>query len=229
VRTWQTIRTSALDRHVHQEPYATLVLSGSYEEAGDQGRFQVSAGDVVFHDRFEAHLDRFPATRVEVVNLRLTPHDSCTPGIARVVDPDLVVRVARKSHRDAIELLLSLAVRRAPHPADWPDELAAALLRDPSLRLSRWAQNNGVAPWAVSRGFAQVFGVSPEAFRARARARHALRSIENTQQSLAVVAAELGFSDQSHMTRSVQQLTGRGPRALRHAANGFKTAKPPSV
>jgi AraC-like DNA-binding protein len=229
MRTWQTIRTSALDRHIHEEAYATLVLAGSYEEAGDQGRFQVTAGDVVFHDRFEAHLDRFPANKVEVINLPLTARDSFAPGIARVADPGVVACLAKKNRRDAIELLLYLAIRLPPQPADWPDELAAALLRNPSLRLSRWAETNGIAPWSVSRGFAQVFAVSPEAFRARARARHALHSIEHTQQPLATVAAELGFSDQSHMTRSVQQLTGRGPRALRHAANRFKTTAQPNL
>jgi hypothetical protein len=42
---WQSIRASALGRHVHEEAYAALVLSGGYEEAGDHGRFQVKAGD----------------------------------------------------------------------------------------------------------------------------------------------------------------------------------------
>jgi AraC-like DNA-binding protein len=71
-----------------------------------------------------------------------------------------------------------------------------------------------------------VFGVSPEAFRARIRARHALKSIQNTEAPLASIAAELGFADQSHMTRSVKQLTGIGPQAWRSsAANGFKTRR----
>jgi AraC-like DNA-binding protein len=103
--------------------------------------------------------------------------------------------------------------------------LAAALVRNPSLKLSQWGEKKGIAPWTVSRGFELVFGVSPEAFRARTRARHALRSIRNTQASLANIAVELGFADQSHMTRSVKQLTGIGPRAWRSAANRFKTGR----
>src|ERR1700677_569690 len=65
----QTIRTSSLERHVHFEPYVALVLSGGYEEAGDNGRFKVSAGNVVFHDSFEAHLNRFYAQGATVLNL----------------------------------------------------------------------------------------------------------------------------------------------------------------
>ena len=225
MRVWQTIRASSLSRHVHGRAYAALVLSGGYEEAGDYGRFQVNAGDVIFHEQFEAHLDRFSETGAAVLNLPVHTGYSCTVGIAKVADVDAVARVAERSRRDAMELLFSLAIAGTPQPADWPDELAAALVRNPSLKLSQWGEKKGIAPWTVSRGFELVFGVSPEAFRARTRARHALRSIRNTQASLANIAVELGFADQSHMTRSVKQLTGIGPRAWRSAANRFKTGR----
>jgi AraC-like DNA-binding protein len=225
MRMWQSIRASTLGRHVHEEAYAALVLSGGYEEAGDHGRFLVRAGNVVFHGRFEAHLDRFSETGAVVLNFRLPASYSVTPGIAKVADPDSVARMAERSCRDALNLVFSSAMSETPQPVDWPDLLAAALMQNPSLKLSQWGETSGIAPWAVSRGFALVFGVSPEAFRARTRARHALNSIQNTDAPLASIAAELGFSDQSHMTRSVKQLTGIGPQAWRSAANGFKTRR----
>jgi AraC-like DNA-binding protein len=40
---------------------------------------------------------------------------------------------------------------------------------------------------------------------------------------MASIAAELGFSDQAHMSRSVKHLTGVQPQAWRCLANGFKT------
>ncbi len=220
---WQTIRTSVLGRHAHEEAYAALVLSGGYEEAGDNGRFQVKAGDVVFHGRFEAHLDRFSDTGAVVLNLPLPPGCSYTPGIARVADPDSVARVAERSRRGALDLLSSVAISETPHAADWPDELAAAMIRNPSLKLSHWGKNTGIPSWTMSRGFTSLFGVSPEGFRARARARHALRFIHDTSVPLADIAAEIGFADQSHMTRSIRQLTGITPQVWRSSANGFKT------
>jgi len=223
MRLRQIIRSSSLARHVHAEAYASLVLSGGYEEAGDQGRLTVNAGDVVFHDRFEAHLDRSFEMGTTVLNLSLARRHHQPPGTARVTDPDLVARVAERSGRDAVHLLVSSARRWRRQSSDWPDRLADALLAEPCVSLREWSQENGLAPWTVSRGFSQVFGVSPEAFRARARARRALRSIQETEMPLATIAAELGFADQSHMTRSVKQLTGAGPRAWRWAANGFKT------
>jgi AraC-like DNA-binding protein len=226
MRTWQTIRTPALGRHVHRKAYAAVVLSGGYEEAGDYGRFRVKAGDVIFHRQFEAHLDRFSDAGAQVLNLGLPIGSSGTRGIARVADPDLIARIAERSQREAVDLLFSVARSKMPQPADWPDVLAAALMRNPSLKLSQWGENNGISPWTVSRGFAMVFGVSPEAFRARTRAHHALKLIHDTQAPLASIAAELGFADQSHMTRSVKRLTGIGPHAWRSAANGSKTRRP---
>ena len=222
---WQTIRAPILGRHVHTKAYAALVLSGGYEEAGDHGRFRVNGGDVIFHGQFEAHLDRFSKTGAAVLNLTLPLGHSWVPGVARVADPDGIARVAERSCRDAIDLLISLAIVRIPQPGDWPDELAAALIRNPSLKLSRWGEAHGIPPWAVSRGFGLVFGVSPEAFRARTRARHALKRIHDTRTPLADIAAELRFADQPHMTRSVKQLTGIGPGAWRSTANGFKTRR----
>jgi AraC-like DNA-binding protein len=223
MRIWQTIPASGFCRHSHHQAYAAVVLSGGYEEAGDLGRLRVEAGDVVLHDGFESHLNRFVASGALVLNLRLLPGESFTPGLAKIADPDLIARAAEKDRVEATSLLLATATRQRSTCVDWPDELAAALMQNPSHNLSFWAMRHGLAPWTLSRGFAQVFGVSPEAFRARARARQARRSIETTVEALAKIAADLGFADQSHMTRGVKQLTGMAPKALRAAANRYKT------
>jgi AraC-like DNA-binding protein len=216
MRTWQIFRGSTLPRHSHQKSYAALVLSGAYEEAGDQGRFYVEAGDVVLHECFEAHLNRFPPVGARVLNLPLSPAHSFKPGVARVEDMDLLVRAAERDQAEAADLLLQMSRPKTTVCADWPDELAAVLIQNPSLRLSLWAGQNGLACWTTSRGFSRIFGISPEAFRARARARSAWRAIRVTEEPLAKIAADQGFSDQSHMSRSIKQMTGMAPRAWRN-------------
>lgn len=223
MRTRQTIRASSFQRHVHPVPYAALVLAGGYEEAGDNGRFQVTAGNVVFHRPFEAHLNRFSKRGALVLNLLFPRRNYYPAGLARVPDPDLVVRLAETNRGAAIDLLLLTATTVTPQILDWQDELAWKLIRCPSIKLSRWGEENGIAPWTISRGFMRVFGISPEAFRARNRAQRALRAIQTTELSLVSIAAQLDFADQAHMTRSIKQLTGITPQAWRHAANGFKT------
>jgi AraC-like DNA-binding protein len=219
----QTIRTSALGRHVHKHAYAALVLSGCYEEAGDLGRLRVRAGDVVLHDGFEAHLDRFPASGAKILNIALPARSQFQAGLGTIDDPDSIVRIAENNEVEAAEKLLSLTEIQEPDCRDWPDELAAALMQCPSLSLSQWSEMRGVAPWTLSRGFAQVFDISPSAFRVRSRTRHAWKAIRTTDAPLAHIAADCGFADQSHMTRSLKSMTGQGPRAWRFAANRFKT------
>jgi AraC-like DNA-binding protein len=212
-----------LGHHTHRETYAAILLSGGYEEAGDYGRFQVQAGDVILHERFETHLDRFPASGAVVLNLRLPVDRSFLPGVANVADADSIARAVERSPTEAADLLLSVIATRPSRNIDWPDELAAALIQNPSLNLSVWSDSKGLAPWTVSRGFAQVFGISPSAFRVRTRARHAWKAIQTSKEPLAKIVADLDFADQAHMTRSVKQLTGTAPQAWRHAANRFKT------
>jgi len=223
MRTFQSIRSLILDRHSHDAAYAAVVVAGNYEEAGDHGRFRVEAGGVVLHDRFEAHIDRFSRAGAVVLNLPLPTGHSFKPGAARLADADLIVSAAERSRAEATGLLLATIQEMTSNCIDWPDELATALMQNSSLVLSTWAQEQGLAPWTVSRGFAQLFGISPEAFRARSRARHAWKAIQTTKRPLAEIASHLGFSDQAHMTRSVRQMTGLAPGAWRAAANGFKT------
>jgi AraC-like DNA-binding protein len=223
MRMRQTIRTSALPRHIHKHAYAALVLTGCYEEAGDVGRLQVHAGDVVLHDAFEAHLDRFPASGTTILNISLPAQCAFQPGLGKIDNPDYIVRIAEKNEVEAAVLLLSLAKIQKPKYLDWTDELAAALMQDPSLRLSYWSEKKGIRLWTMSRGFAQVFDISPSAFRAYTRTRQAWKAIQTSDQPLAGIATQLGFADQSHMTRSVKNMTGKGPHAWRLAANRFKT------
>jgi len=225
VLMWQTIRSAAFGRHSHEHAYAAIVLSGGYEEAGDHGRFRVEAGDLVLHERFEAHVNRFSDSGAVVLNLPLPDGFSFLPGRASIADADSIVQVAERNKVEAACLLLSTLMVRDVGYADWPDELAANLMENPSLSLSRWGDRKGLTPWKLSRGFMQVFGLSPSAFRARTRARHAWKAIEMSEKPLAEIAAHLGFSDQPHVTRSVKQLTGIGPQTWRSSANRFKTRR----
>ncbi|HET9406382.1 MAG TPA: helix-turn-helix transcriptional regulator [Candidatus Sulfotelmatobacter sp.] len=217
MRVWQTIRTPILGRHVHERAYAALVLSGSYEEAGDSGRHRVQAGDVVLHEAFEAHLDRFPASGAVILNLSFRSQYAFRSGIARVNDPDAIVRLVEKGDWEAAALLLWSAETKHPDIQDWPDELATSLVQNASVNLSDWSGAKGIPPWDLSRSFARVFGISPSSFRATARTRQAWRAIRTTDTPLSAIAADCGFADQAHMTRSVKTMTGRCPSAWRSA------------
>jgi AraC-like DNA-binding protein len=215
MRVWQTIRTPIIPRHVHRRAYAAVVLSGRYEEAGDSGRHRVQAGDVVLHEAFEAHLDRFPMSGAVVLNISMPAACAFRSGVGRIQDPDAIVRLAEKGDSEAAVVLLRSTEMSQHDFQDWPDELAMSLAHDASVSLADWGESKGISPWTLSRGFAKVFGISPSAFRARARTRQAWRAIRLDETPLSAVAAHCGFADQSHMTRSVKRMTGRSPGAWR--------------
>ncbi len=211
MRLWQTISRPLISHHIHKRAYAAVVLSGCYEEAGDSGRHRVHAGNVLFHEAFEAHLDRIPHGGAVVLNVPLPLDYGRRAGVGRVADPDAVVRLVEKRDTASAAILLLSAVVQKPTFQDWPDELAAALALKASVSLSDWSEKRGISAWELSRGFAKVFGISPSAFRARARARQAWRAIRVAQIPLSAIAAHFGFADQAHMTRSVKALTGCCP------------------
>lgn len=215
MRKRQTLRTPFIGRHVHKNPYAALVLCGRYEEAGDSGRHHVESGNVVLHEAFEAHLDRIPWSGAVVINLPLPADCEFRPGVRTISDPDAIVRLLEKGDVETAAKFLRTADVMGPNPMDWPDELAACLAQSASVNLSDWSEAKGISPWQLSRCFRSVFGISPSAFRARARTRQAWRAIRNSDRALSEIAADLGFADQAHMTRSVKSMTGACPHAWR--------------
>jgi len=216
----QTVEPGALPRHRHAEGYVAVVIAGGYEEAGDAGRRQVSAGDVVVHRPWEAHLNRTPAAGAQVLNLPL-PAGGLTP-FGRVDDLDALVRMARRDPEEASEHLRGMFRPAAASVADWPDLLAEALAGGDADSLGDWAQRLNLSPEHLSRGFSRVFGITPHRFRWEARSRAALRDLTLTATPLVELALTHGFADQAHLTRSLRAFSGRTPGAWRKS-NPFKT------
>jgi AraC-like DNA-binding protein len=210
---WQP--NSQLPRHKHANCYIAVVLDGHYTEIGDRGRLQLTAGNVAFHGPYESHRNHFGQLGAEVLNLHVEGCVGWATSLARISDPDLVVRVAEKDPRDAVSCLMEMAVPESSLRTHWIDEVASDLLHDPTMRLDQWAKAHGLAAASVSRVFGQSFGISPRRFRADIRVQRALHAIVATSQPLVNIAGDSGFSDQAHMTRAFRALTGKTPKAWR--------------
>ena len=81
--------------------------------------------------------------------------------------------------------------------------------------LSRLARIAGLSTSYFSRAFKQSIGMPPHRYVMMRRLAAAAELIRKTAKSLAEVAIEVGFSDQSHFTRIFTQMTGETPGALR--------------
>ena len=150
----------------------------------------------------------------DLVEMAYLPSD-WTGVLAHVFISTALGRAAQKDLVGAAVLLGETIRPLAPAMDDWPDRLAQALRRDPDTALETWAAAAGLAPATVSRGFRQAFGASPRRYRAEQRALKAAQLLLRRDDPPAALAAELGFSDQAHMTRAVAALTGLTPGRLR--------------
>jgi len=73
----------------------------------------------------------------------------------------------------------------------------------------------GVSPYRLSRAFPAELGVSLTRYRNRIRVGRALDRLADGASSLAALAADLGFTDQAHLCRTVRQHLGHTPTAVR--------------
>jgi AraC family transcriptional regulator len=83
------------------------------------------------------------------------------------------------------------------------------------LTLEVLAQQIGFSPYHFARLFRQTTGETPHQWVRRERLAHARQLLESTELSLAEVATESGFGDQSYFTRVFKQALRVTPAAYR--------------
>jgi AraC-like DNA-binding protein len=95
------------------------------------------------------------------------------------------------------------------------------LERDPVVSRALQGARQRLDERSIQRHFAEVTGLGLKAFQQIARAHDAARLLRQGQ-APSQVAAELGFSDQAHMTHSLKRFLGQTPRqvAKQHGTGG---------
>jgi AraC-like DNA-binding protein len=84
-----------------------------------------------------------------------------------------------------------------------------------SATLLSLAELVGASPYRLSRAFPRELGVSVTHYRHRVRIGRALDRLEAGETSLSALAADLGYADQAHLTRTFRRHVGHTPAALR--------------
>lgn len=101
---------TVLERHQHTNGYLAVVVSGGYEEAGDRGRFRVQAGDVICHEAFEAHLNRYNSVGADLIVLPAPTTAEFPSAVGAVRDADAIVRLAEKDARETLAQVIETMV-----------------------------------------------------------------------------------------------------------------------
>ncbi|SFN13588.1 AraC-type DNA-binding protein [Actinomadura madurae] len=184
--------------------------TGYAQAPGEEGQFAHPAGgDVCTAITLHPSLARRPSGTVRV-------------GARADVAHRLLLRAGPDVAYETAERLMSLLVhlgldeqggkRRA-----LADEAREAIAGDhpQAGSLVSLARLLEVSPSHLSRTFRRQTGMSVTRYRNRIRVGRALDRIEQGEQDLSRLAADLGFADHAHLTRTVKAETGRPPVALR--------------
>jgi AraC family transcriptional regulator len=158
------------------------------------------------------------------------------------IDDPLVSQVVstlvQKTERDFLDRILvdalntALAVRMVRHfvdPTKFAPPLSSGLSRERLQRACDYIEAHledrlsladlaGIAclsPYHFSRSFKQAVGVGPQRFVTERRIERAKTLMRRTRQPLALIALEVGFNDQSHLTQVFRRATGMTPGRFR--------------
>jgi AraC family transcriptional regulator len=147
-------------------------------------------------------------------------------------DPQINISIQDEGHAEpaelaaegaVLELFASLDCERNEHAHARPRWLVRVIDRlrtefHEPFSLAGLAAEAGVHPGHLWRVFRDAEGCAPSVFVQRLRCRHVFRRLSEGggTGSLADIALEAGFSDQSHCTRVFRRLVGVSPGELRH-------------
>lgn len=210
-------RHAAHDRlatHRHHSAYAALVIEGSYVETCSDGPVHCTSGSLLLHPVFHLHGNRFGGRNARVLNLRLGHElDAYKTRVLRVADLRSARNIFARDPESFYALLTEASLGEMPKLPQWQRAFVAALSEgDESIGCIAARVDVSVAH--ASRAVCKSHGMSPQSLRREFRWQRALGLLRGTQ-SLASIAAQTGFADQSHFTRTTRACTGVSPATLR--------------
>jgi AraC family transcriptional regulator len=231
--------------HTHEHAYFSLLVEGSYHETSAGATIVYDPFTVVFHAPLMEHTDTIGPAGGRFFMVELEPRwmeaISARPIPEQVVelrggDPAwLMSRLYQEfltrgatSELSMESLLYELCASvlefdaLPAHEPPWMAEVDRSIQRrfTEHISLSEIAGEVGVHPSHLCRTFHRFRGRSIGDYVMGLRMQLACRRVVETEWPLHDVAAEAGFTDQSHMTRIFKRLVGATPGAYRRRIRG---------
>lgn len=232
--------------HGHEPAYFCFLVAGSYWEQYGRRRVTYGPGSVVYHPANEVHhgiiggaggrcfhVGLGPSWMGRVASYGELPQDAVDCHAGELAW--LATRLHREFVREdatagiinegiVLEMLGTLMRREQTGERSVPRWLRTAedRLHDEfasPVTVEGIAKDLNVSPVRLARAFRQHFGETLGERLRRIRVNYASDRLRDAGPSLATIAHEAGFADQSHLTRVFKRMTGMTPgeyRRMRH-------------
>lgn len=237
----------ALEEHEHEMATVYLVLRGNHvERTRRRGDVECGRGSVIFSPRGARHSDHYGSAGGEAFLIELPAMllervkdggvllddplhiagGAATWAMQRLYEETLHPDELTPLSFDGLMLHLLTSLRRESTRSRMqaPAWLAIAreLMHDrfaERLSLAGVAAVAGVHPVHLATTFHRCVGTTFGSYLRAIRVAHAKRALAETQRSVAEIALECGFTDQSHLTRVLREATGLTPARYRRITN----------
>jgi len=228
--------------HTHDHATFVLLLGGTYVSSAANAGFECEAPCLIYNPPGTTHRDRFKSTAGQFLAISISPERfraicdfAALPVTAICVrSRDVLIPGRRIAHEldrweptsallaegACLELLAGVAHRIAaptrtpPRWLDW----AKDYLRDHSadhVRIADVAQAIGVHPVYFARMFRKHLHCTPGEYVTRCRTQKAADLLANSRLTLAQMALQSGFTDQSHFSKMFKRGFGVTPGKYR--------------
>jgi AraC family transcriptional regulator len=229
-----------LQSHRHPQATIAVILAGGFAGTYRAGERDCGPRSVIVEPAGEPHGNRFGQAETAIFTVSLS-----SEGVARSVEgaarrfryerdafAELIAR--RAAHEldrpdditpmavEAASLELIARVTRTARLERRPPWLAEAraVLHDryaSSISLGEVAAAVGVEPERLARGFRRAFGEPLAGYLRRIRVDAAAQLLASTDRPISGIAGDVGFADQSHLTRWFGRYLGTTPWQYREA------------
>lgn len=231
-----------VDWHYHEHPYFTFILQGNVLEGNKKEVYHCAAGSLLFHNWQDAHYNIKPEGFTRGFHIELQPEWishfemelSGLQGSIQLQDPHfklLLYKMVRETKQyDAtsalsiqtllLELLSGMQLRQQALPRHLPAwvKKIKEFLRDTvneNTSLKELSTLLNIHPAHLSRQFPKYFHCSLGEYTRQLKIEKSLSLLADRKQTLASIAYDCGFADQSHFCRCFRQLTGSNPLTYR--------------
>jgi AraC family transcriptional regulator len=228
--------------HIHPLPYFAYLLAGGYQEHLGRQAMTFEPQSFVFHPSHEVRHGRLGDHGARLFHVEMAPRcleqlqeEGSLLGDSMAQQAGPAVLLSQRLYREfrqtdtastfaveglALEIVGAL-LRSAPRAETGiPRWLALARERVHDewarpLTVQTMALELGVSAVRLSRGFRRAFGESIGAHQRRVRIQRACERLRESSISLAEIALDAGFTDQSHFTRVFRRVIGTTPAVFR--------------